>query len=272
MKKYILTLTLGLFCTVAFAQDYVVVKQGATENKYRINEVTAINHDNNNVYIEQGENVFPYSLATVDSITFVNALDNTIPQDLIDQLQPYMPIYFGDTPPNIEGVYYNHTQTLVYDSTDGYSPGDTFVDQYLKFLNQDIINNILDFEVCEYQNGWTYSHSYSYESYIMGNGNNFTVFFNILGTSYHDDYDVNVREAILVSGTKVNGGIDNLYYAFIMVEKSDDPYPHVVPEGTIRVFKDGDGWSPLTSWPINDTMNIAKPNSKGSAKSIYSMP
>ena len=273
MKKCILTLALGLFCAVGFAQDYVIVNQGTTEHKYLIKEVTAINHDANTVYIQQGENVYPYALATVDSITFVDAINNTIPQDLIDDLDDYMPIYYGDTPPNIEGIYLNHTQTLIYDSTGGFSPGDTFVDQYYRFTNQDMINNVLDYEAVEYSgySGELYSHDYSYESYIMGSNNNFTVFFNITGTAY-DEYDVNYRDAILISGTKGTNGISNLYYAFVMVEKSDDPYPLVVPEGTIRVFKDGDGWSPVAAWPINNLRSVSKPDANSLLKSILSMP
>ena len=271
MKKYILTLALGLFCAVGFAQDYVVVNQGATQNKYLLKEVTAINHTNDAVTIEQGEEAYTYPVANVDSITFVKALDTTIPQDLLDQLDDYMPIYYGDTPPNIEGIYLNHVNTLVY-SSHGYYPGATFVDSYYKFYNQDMVNNILDYERVEYQNGTLYSHAYSTESYIMGSNNDFTVYFNIIGTTYHDDYDIDIKEAIVISGTKAENGISNLYYSFVLVDKSDDPLPHVVPVGTIRVFQDGDGWSPETVWPISDTFNATKPAADSTLKSIYSMP
>ncbi len=273
MKKYILTLALGLVCAVGFAQDYVVVNQGTTQNKYLLKEVTAISHTADAVTIEQGQEAYTYQVADVDSITFVKALDNTIPQDLLDELDDYMPIYYGDTPPNIEGVYYNHVPTLVYDSEDDYYPGHTFVDQYLKFYNQDMVNNVLDYEAMEYSSGWVYSHDYSVESYIMGSNNNFTVYFNIVGTSYYsEDYvPVNTKMAIVISGTKGTNGISNLYYSFVMVEKSEDPYPHYVPVGTIRVFKDGDGWSSTTSWPQTNNLNVSKPAGI-SGRSIYSLP
>ena len=84
MKKYILTLALGLVCAVGFAQDYVVVNQGTIQNKYLLKEVTAISHTADAVTIEQGQNTFTYPVADVDSITFVKALDTSIPQDLLD--------------------------------------------------------------------------------------------------------------------------------------------------------------------------------------------
>ena len=34
MKKCILTLALGMFCAVGFAQDYVIVNQGDVQHKY----------------------------------------------------------------------------------------------------------------------------------------------------------------------------------------------------------------------------------------------
>ena len=57
-----------------------------------------------------------------------------------------------------------------------------------------------------------------------------------------------------------------------MVDKSEDPYPHYVPVGTIRVFRDGDGWSEETVWPISNTFNATKPAANSTLKSIYSMP
>ena len=253
MKKYILTLALGLVCAVGFAQDYVVVNQGTIQNKYLLKEVTAISHTADAVTIEQGQNTFTYPVADVDSITFVKALDTTIPQDLLDELDDYMPIYYGDTPPNIEGVYREHTTTLVYDSSGGYSPGSTFIDMIFKFFNQDMMNNVLDYRALEvYTDGSIASDETSLESYIMGNGNNFTVYFNISGNIYYgQDYDLTMKQAIIISGTKAEDGIRNQYYSFVMVDKSDDPDHTIVDVGTIRVFYDSDGWSETTTWPLN---------------------
>ena len=42
-------------------------------------------------------------------------------------------------------------------------------------------------------------------------------------------------------GTKSSSGIRNLEYAFVMVEKGDDPNHKLMEEGVFRVFKDKDG-------------------------------
>jgi len=72
MKKYILTLALGMACAMGFAQDYVIVNQGTTKYNYLLKEVTAISHTTDAVTIEQGENSDTYLVATVDSITFAS--------------------------------------------------------------------------------------------------------------------------------------------------------------------------------------------------------
>ena len=259
MKKCILTLALGMLCAVGFAQDYVIVNQGDVQHKYLLKEVTAINHTSDAVTIEQGENAYTYQVATVDSITFVNSQDDVMPDNPFD---PYMPIYDGDTPPNIEGIYRCSPDNLVYDSTGGFYPGHTFIDALFHFYNQDMVNNTVDYRgAYVYSDGTTSTDLTSLESYVTGSGNNFTVFFSVTATTYGAtqgySYDVVTKEAYAVSGTVGENGISNLYWGFAFLEKSDDPDNMLVPVGTIRVFKDGDGWSEKTTWP---SVNLNKGN------------
>ena len=86
-------------------------------------------------------------------------------------------------------------------------------------------------------------------AFISGEGKNFTIFFNTIGTSY----GIDTREALLLSGTKATGGIKNLRYAFVMVEKGDDPEGILMKEGVFRVFQDKDGMSYSDTWPISET-------------------
>ena len=252
MKKFILTLALGMACAMGFAQNYVVVNQGTTEHKYLLKEVTAISHTADAVTIEQGEARYTYPVADVDSITFVNAQEQVMPDN---PLEPFIPIYDGDTPPNIEGCYLISTHTLVYSNLSGDYPGDTFVDRYIKFSNQDMINNTVDFESLDL--GYFNSYSYSLDSYVTGSGNNFTVFFNTYG--YYDDGVTTYKMAYAISGTVSENGIVNLYDGFYMQEKND-PYGILVDVGTIRVFKDSDGMSYRTNWP---DMTIKSNNNNG---------
>ena len=241
MKKYILTLALGMACAMGFAQDYVIVNQGTTEHKYLIKEVTAISHTADAVTIEQGEARYTYPVVDVDSITFVDAQEQVMPDNPFD---PYMPIYDGDTPPNIEGCYVISTHVLDYSNVSGDYVGKEFVDMYIKFSNQDMINNTVDFESLEM--GTYTNHNYSLDSYVTGSGNNFTVFFNTYG--YYDDGVTTYKMAYAISGTVSENGIENLYDGFYMQDKND-PNSILVPVGSIRVFKDSDGMSYRTNWP-----------------------
>jgi hypothetical protein len=270
MKKYILTLALGMACAMGFAQNYVIVNQGTTEHKYLLKEVTAISHTTDAVTIEQGEARYTYPVVDVDSITFVDAQEQVMPDNPFD---PYMPIYDGDTPPNIEGIYRCNPDELVY-STYGFSPGDVFIDAIFQFYNQDMINNTVDYRGAYVDsNGQTHTDITSLESYVTGSGNNFTVFFNVTTTTYGEteghNYDVVTKEAYAVSGTVGENGISNLYWGFVMLEKSADPDNMLVPVGTLRVFKDGNGWSELTTWP---TVNLQMGNDHNSLPVPTAMP
>ena len=237
MKKYILTLALGMACAMGFAQDYVIVNQGTTENKYLLKEVTAITHTVDAVTIEEGETAYTYAVADVDSITFVKAQEQVMPDN---PFGPYMPIYEGDTPPNIEGCYLNSTNVLYYSNLSWDTPGSSYADRYLRFYNQDMVNNTVDYEGIQ-----TTSREYSISSYVMGSDNNFTVFFNIIG-EYEDG--TTYKQLKVISGTMTENGIANLYYGFYMQEKYD-PYDQMVDVGTMRVFKDSDGMSYNATWP-----------------------
>ena len=176
-------------------------------------------------------------------VSFVtDPLENVIPDEIVDLLDDYIPIYDGINPPVIEGQYVMSPMTLVY-STRGYSPGDTFADTYVMFYNQDTQNNTLDYKEAQKSLG----EAVGTGAFISGEGNNFSVFFNTEGVSYYD-YDIYTKEAVILSGIKTPTGIQNMYYAFVMLEKSDDPDSHIVPVGTYRVFKDGDNFSNTTSY------------------------
>ena len=237
MKKYILTLALGMACAMGFAQNYVIVNQGTTQHKYLIKEVTAISHTADAVTIEQGEARYTYPVVDVDSITFVDAQEQVMPDNPFD---PYMPIYDGDTPPNIEGCFLNSPNRLYYSNLSGDTPGSSYPDRYLRFYNQDMINNTVDYESIQLT-----TREYSVSSYVTGSGNNFTVFFNILG--YYEDGST-YKQLKAISGTITDDGIANLYYGFYMQE-TYDPYDQLVEPGSMRIFKDNDGMSYRVAWP-----------------------
>ena len=169
-------------------------------------------------------------------------IDQVIPSDIRDQMEPYINIYDGNNPPNIEGEYIASPLELVY-SSQGYSPGDIFADLYFKFYNQNMHNNTLD-----YREKQSSSEATGAGAFISGEGNNFSVFFNTEGVNHFSDFDINTKTALIVSGTLTEGGIRNMEYAFVMVDKSDDPNHRIIDVGSFRIFHDQDGYSPVSNW------------------------
>lgn len=183
-------------------------------------------------------------------------INRVIPEEIIDQMDDYIPIYEGKNPPNVEGQYLLSPSELVYDSTHGFSIGHIFDDLYFQFLNQDMENNTLDY-VEEQGN----SSQVGTGAFISGEGDRFSVFFNTDGNAVYDDYSFWYKTALVISGIKTADGIKDLDYAFVLVDKGDDPKPYYIPSGSFRVFKDGDGLSTNTNYFSRRTSAPLKPMS-----------
>lgn len=171
----------------------------------------------------------------------VKRINKVVPEWLLEMMTPYIPIYEGDNPPMVEGAYLLSPKTLLYDSGNSYSPGRTFADNYLFFTDQDEEEdtiNFVGFEIDKY--GEVISERYGEGAFISGDGNNFSIFFDTFGESHYNDGDTYSQTALIISGTKTSSGINNIYYAFAMVDKYD-PYNHLMAIGVFRVFVDGDG-------------------------------
>lgn len=170
--------------------------------------------------------------------------DLVLPDDLQEKLESHMPIYRGLNPPNVTGVYIMNPTTTVY-CTDfgngGFAPNVVTNTLYMRFKNQDALMHTLDYDQYEVSVG----NAVGKGVFISGSDNNFTAYFNIESNTY----DIYSKQAIVISGTKTDKGISNLYYAVAMVEKGSDPQRKMMNAGVIRVFRDGDGTSEYTSWP-----------------------
>lgn len=170
-------------------------------------------------------------------------LESVVPEEIIEELGDHMPIYSGVNPPNVEGAYYIDPFVAVYCEdygNGGYEPGTQVLSSTIRFSNQNKNYNTLDFE--EVTGGSTDEGK---GAFISGSGDNFTAFFNTVGQ--YGDGVTTYKTALVISGTKTNSGIKDLYYSFIMVEKND-PEGILMKEGVFRVFKDEDGLSENTNW------------------------
>lgn len=171
-------------------------------------------------------------------------IETVVPPTILDKMKPYITVYEGINPPNINGCFIIDPMCAVYcedQGNGGYNPGDKVISTLVKFSNQNNNKLTLDY-VDRAINGQ--SDIAGHGAYISGSGNNFTAFFNTEGTMS----EIPVRTALVISGTKNSTGISNIRYAFVMVDKGSDPENKLMKEGVFRVFKDVDGLAQNANW------------------------
>lgn len=201
-----------------------------------------------NLIIKNGE-IVSFTGSILPWGTEDERIEQVVPGDIRQKMEPYMPIYDGKNPPNVEGCYLIEPFETVYCEdygNGGFESGTLTVPYYINLTSQSKENNTINMEECSSDFD---SYSIGEGAFISGEGKNFTVFFNTIGT-HHGIY---TRTALLISGTKATDGIKNLKYAFVMVEKGDDPEGIIMKEGVFRVFQDKDGMAYSAVWPLAET-------------------
>lgn len=172
-------------------------------------------------------------------------INDVVPEDIQGKMGPYIPIYRGNKPPHIEGTVFVNPFAAVYcedQGNGGYAPGTVVNSSYIRFSNQNTTYNTIDIDQTN-EDGT--STSTGAGAFISGTGDNFTAFFNTVGQTD----GISTKTALVISGTKTSGGIQNLKYAFVMVDKGNDPNSRLMAKGVFRVFEDQDAMSEYVSWP-----------------------
>lgn len=165
--------------------------------------------------------------------------EDMIPQAYVDSLRPYVDINEGNTPPNIAIDFVANPFVMVYDSKIGnkYEVGEP---RYFSIRKKNP-------ESAYYSYYMTESNEISKGDslIVIGSGNKFTAYFidNVTFTSDSRSY----KAAAIFSGEKVNGGIKNLKYAFIFLDKVD-PDNTLMDIGQSRCYMDEDGFSVDSVW------------------------
>ncbi|QQR97371.1 MAG: hypothetical protein IPK18_10910 [Sphingobacteriales bacterium] len=145
---------------------------------------------------------------------------NEIPDSLIQVLKDLgMPIYEGNNPPIVNGIYIISPYTLKNTNIPNDNPiGTDFLSGKIKFKNQNSTNRTI-----YYQQKYNYNNNYDISdntlSYISGNNNYFTVFSitNITRTNTIGD-TTDIQQFLFVySGEKTtnNAAIKNIYNALL---------------------------------------------------------
>jgi hypothetical protein len=162
-------------------------------------------------------------------------INNIISQAYIDELiRLGMPINGGVTPPNVMFVF-NVTPNALKGTNipNDWAIGTLFWDERIQFSLQD--NSKLTVKVDYIQGTTEYT---SIGSYIVGSGNNFTIFCKTVSKG------TNGNDVILVeiySGTVDTNSVKNFYSGLIMVDNGGNT--DKITNGQGRVFWDNDGVS-----------------------------
>ena len=176
----------------------------------------------------------------------VSCVSTVVDSTTLALLQTYMPIYCGLTPPAIEGTYVVDPVSTVYSQDTNLHAGNTVTSRLMRFSAQNGLRGCVDYETRTVTGS---SHAASTEADVRGSGNNFTVYFTAKGASN----GVATTTLTVISGTRTDEGIANLYYAIMLAEKVGDSSQLLMESQNLRIFADDDGMSYLTDW--QDTNN-----------------
>ena len=188
-------------------------------------------------------------------------MDEVVPEIIRDKFRDHMPIYSGMNPPNIEGSYLIKPCTVVYCEDGRWNPGEVIDSYKIKFHNQSPIDKTID--MIKYRVEDKSEYNIGTGAFISGDGTHFTAYFMTEGMSQN----IRTKESFVVSGTKTDNGIEDLYYGFVMVEKGSDPDNKLMKTGVFRAFKDGDGISKPTTWEFSNVKQM-KPMDKHKSETM----
>jgi hypothetical protein len=183
----------------------------------------------------------------VDNNGLTEDINELVPPDILEKLRDELgiPIYGGNTPPNIEGTYlaspmrkvrtnYNESIFANY----GYDIEHTFYNQDAGNLTVHV--NRLFFNLFGFVDN-SNAREEGVGAFIVGHDNVFSIFIQ---TDYVKDNGYKCLDANVISGELVDGGIRNLQEASIVVDDYGDPGNIFLEIGQGRVMGDKDGFSP----------------------------
>ncbi len=185
---------------------------------------------------------------------FSDAIIRIIPQHTIDSLRALgFPIYEGFDPPAIEGIYFVSPNVLTrrYSDQDALAVGFVFSDYKYRFTDQNDSKNEISLDYKSFPT--VLEEGQGLGGFLSGTDSLFTLFVEEQGVANN----IPNRKVSIYSGTKIAGGIKNLEIAFVILEKTgDDLNERIIPVGTGRMLKDGDGLSEeISTWRMQPGIN-----------------
>lgn len=183
-----------------------------------------------------------------DGEDYATPVDDEIPADIVKEIEKVMPIYRGKTNMSLNGAYYLNPCVGVYCSDNYVSEDQKINSGDFRFSNYKSGDNTITVDLVwgdastKKVREWMHGDNV----FISGSGKNFTLSFTSTGFTY----DSKTKMAYVLSGTKQDNGIGNVYIAFVMLESSKPSVTMKV--GEFRSYRDRDRLSMPKTWIWGD--------------------
>lgn len=162
----------------------------------------------------------------------INAL---VSEDILKTIMDLgMPIYKGDKPPEVEGIYKASPFVLKASNRLNDTVGYKFSDKYIRCYNQN--SSALTIKI-DYRNGPESGNVLN--GFIVGKGDQFTIFTKING-DYGGQKFISIQ---IFSGTIAEKGIKDFHEANFMIDDKGDSEDVLIENGQGRIVHDSDGMS-----------------------------
>jgi hypothetical protein len=181
-------------------------------------------------------------LVSVDENGITEDIYNIVPLYVFNMCKDWnVPVYTGNTPPNLEGTYFISPLILENSNIEDDMIGDQFLDAYITFSNQNNSTQTVDIE---YQEGNSISKGIGH---FIGTGDSFSVFVKSVTSDEHGHLSGSID---VYSGSLSSDGIQDFYESFVMTDDGGDPDDDLIENGEARFFYDSDGISERTTKPL----------------------
>ncbi len=158
-------------------------------------------------------------------------------------------IHRGDNPPTFNSEYKSEPNTMrsTIVPNDSSSPGDVFADYWIRFYNQNNQNQTISLDTAQTDAGGSVLTSGTGTGgFIVGNDSNFSVFAEV--DVFDNSTGITSIQLFVWSGVLTSSGINDFEYVLLMSDNNGDTTK--IPNNTGRSFYDGDGVSPLDTFPL----------------------
>lgn len=174
------------------------------------------------------------TLILLGTEAYVEDILNAIPDSLRDTFeQRFGEIPQGYVPPKIEGDFIVAPKQRCYSNVVSWPLDVVEPNMYLHLSDQH--NSVVIFTLAEATNTFTDT------VYVIGHDNKFTVYYQETKEMTMNNDNVVLKRGIIIKGEMSDEGMQNLYFANIIMDVIGDTDVPLVERGQFFIYKDGDG-------------------------------